>query len=121
MGPIENMIQGVINKKMQEDFPQVQLPAVMQARITRAAPMENIILYEDILIADKNEGRNFTADITGSWYEYSLKILTKTGDIDARFPEIPGVKSKIPLKAGDIAAIMLMYGVLRPCIVGEVK
>lgn len=121
MGPIENMIQGVMNKKMQEDFPQVQLPAVMQARITRAGPVEDTLLYEDVQITDKNEGRSFTADVTGKWYEYNLKILTKTGDTDTRFPEIPGVKSKIPLKEGDIAAVMLMYGTLRPCIVGEVR
>lgn len=121
MGPLQNMIQSVMNKKMQEEFPQVQLPAVMQAKITRALPVEDTILYEDVQIADKNEGRSFMADVTGKWYEYSLKILTKTGDTDTRFPEIPGVKSKISLKAGDIAAVMLLYGDLRPFIVGEVR
>lgn len=121
MGPIEKMIADVMNKKMQEDFPQVQLPAVMRARITRAVPLEEIIQYEDVQITDKSEGRSFTADVTGKWYEYSLKILTKTGDTDTRYPEIPGVKSRVPLKQGDVAAIMLLYGELRPCIVGEVR
>jgi len=31
MGPMEKMIQDVMDKKLKEDFPQIQLPAVMKA------------------------------------------------------------------------------------------
>ena len=58
--------------------------------------------------------------ITGKWFEYNLKILTKDGDPDSRYPEIPGVKSKIQIKAGGIAAVALLYGELSPFIIGEV-
>lgn len=39
MGPMEKMIQDVMDKKLKEDFPQIQLPAVMKARVTKATAL----------------------------------------------------------------------------------
>ena len=39
MGPIEAMVQDIINKKVLEDFPQIQLPAVIKARIKKVTPL----------------------------------------------------------------------------------
>lgn len=36
MGPMEKMMQDVMDKKLKEDFPQIQFPAVMKARVTKA-------------------------------------------------------------------------------------
>ncbi len=42
------------------------------------------------------------------------------GNPDPRYPEIPGVKSKIQIKAGGVAVVALLYGELTPFIIGEV-
>ena len=120
MGPIEAMVQDIINKKVLEDFPQIQLPAVMKARITKVTPLPTEYNFDNLKINDVDAGRIFEAKINGTWFIYNLKILTKDGDIDTRFPEIPGVKSQVQIKAGDTAAIMLLYGELIPYIIGEV-
>lgn len=120
MGPIESMIHSVVGKKMLEDFPQVQLPAIMKAKVTKAAEREE---YEQdgIKIENMDEGITFEAKMTGKWYEYNLKILTKEGDTDSRFPEIPAVQSPIRLKTGTVVAVALLYGELIPCILSEVR
>lgn len=120
MGPIEKMIQDVMDKKLTEDFPQIQLPAIMKARVTKATALTEEFDYAELKIEDKDTGRIFEAKITGKWFEYNLKILTKDGDVDTRFPEVPGVKSKIQIKAGGMAAVALLYGELMPYIIGEV-
>lgn len=92
---LEEMVKSVISKQLAADFPHLQLPSVLRAKVTRATP-------------------------SGEWNEYSLKILDKTGDIDERFPEIPGVLSKVSVKVGKTVAVGLLYGELNPCIIGEV-
>lgn len=92
---LEEMVKSVISKQLAADFPHLQLPAVMRAKVTRAAS-------------------------SGEWFEYSLKIIDKTGEIDERFPEIPGVLSKVHVESGKTVAVGLLYGELNPCIIGEV-
>ncbi|SHI88136.1 hypothetical protein [Lutispora thermophila] len=92
---LEEMVKSVIAKQLAADFPHLQLPGLMRAKVIRAS-------------------------FNGEWYEYSLKILDKTGEIDERFPEIPGVFSKINVEPGKTVAVGLLYGELNPCIIGEV-
>lgn len=120
MGPMEKMIQDVMDKKLKEDFPQIQLPAVMKARVTKATALAEAYEDDELKIEDKDAGRTFEVKIAGKWFEYNLKILTKDGDIDTRFPEVPGVRSKIQIQAGGTAAVALLYGELMPHIIGEV-
>ena len=89
------MVKSVISKQLATNFPHLQLPAFMKARVTRAAA-------------------------SGEWYEYNLKILDKTGEIDEGFPEIPGVLSKVFIESGKTVAVGLLYGELNPFIIGEV-
>ena len=121
MGPMEKMMQDVMDKKLKEDFPQIQFPAVMKARVTKATALAEEYEDDELKIEDKDTGRTFEAKLTGKWFEYNPKILTKDGDVDTRFPEIPGVKSKIQIEAGGMAAVALLYGELMPYIIGEVK
>jgi hypothetical protein len=92
---VEEMVKSVLLKTLTTDFPFLQLPDFMKARVTRATEI-------------------------GEWYEYNLKILDKTGVIDERFPEIPGVLSKVYVEAGKTVAVGLLYGELNPYIIGEV-
>lgn len=120
MGAIEKMVQDIIDKKLSEDYPQVQLPAVMKAQVTKATPLADEYEYDELEVENKDSGGSFEAMVTGKWFEYNLKMLTKDGDPDSRYPEIPGVRSKIQIKAGGVAAVVLLYGELAPFIIGEV-
>ena len=93
MGPIEKMVQDIIDKKLSEEYPQVQLPAIMKAQVTKATPLADEYEYDELTVENKDSGSTFEAKITGKWFEYNLKILTKDGDPDSRYPEIPGVRS----------------------------
>lgn len=46
----------------------------------------------------------------GELYEATLKILDKNKQPDIRFPEVPKVKTDIPVLKNEIVAIVLMYG-----------
>lgn len=56
---------------------------------------------------------------TGELYEVTLKILDKNNLPDSRFPEVPKVKTDIPVSNNDIVAVVLMYGECRPYIIGR--
>lgn len=116
---IEEMIASKIKKTLQEDFPHLLTSCIKTARVTAAAKLGSYS-YDDLTVTNKTEGKVFDAKIDGSWYEYSLKMLTRDGEIDEEFPEIPGVRSKVQIGVGGTAAVVLLYGELRPCIVGEV-
>jgi hypothetical protein len=92
---LEDMIKNVVEKQIASDFPHLQLASFMRAQVTKVTA-------------------------SGEWYSYNLKILGKSGAIDERFPEIPGILSKINVEAGKTVAIGMLYGELNPCIIGEV-
>jgi hypothetical protein len=92
---LESMIKSVVEKQIASEFPHLQLASFMRAQVTKVTA-------------------------SGEWYSYNLKILGKTGNVDERFPEIPGVLSKMNVESGKIVAIGLLYGELNPCIIGEV-
>ena len=52
--------------------------------------------------------------------EYTLWVVDRFGSEDSSFPALPGVRSRIPLQAGALAAIALPFGDLTPVIIGEV-
>ena len=52
-------------------------------------------------------------------YEATLKILDKNKQPDIRFPEVPKVKTDIPVLKNEIVAIVLMYGECKPYIIGR--
>ena len=48
-----------------------------------------------------------------------IKILDKNKQPDIRFPEVPKVKTDIPVRKNEIVAIVLMYGECKPYIIGR--
>jgi len=117
---LEKMVQDIIDKKMQEQYAHALIPAVMHAQVTKVSAL-GTYEYKDMKIEGCDKCEPYTATITGKWYEYNLKILTKDGAPDDNFPEVPGVKSKIQIEQGGKAAVVMLYGELRPFIVGEAK
>ncbi|MDR2024018.1 MAG: hypothetical protein LBQ71_12445 [Hungatella sp.] len=120
-GPLETMMKSVMKKNMEEAYPQVQFPAVMKAKVTKAVPLAEEYYFDDLEIEDKSESRSYEAKITGKWFEYSLKILNKDGTNDSEYPVIPGVKSMVQVKTGATVAVALLYGELSPFILGEAR
>ena len=120
-GALETMMKGVMIKTMEESYPQAQLPAIMKARVTKVTPLSETYRLNELQIEDKTEERSFEAEITGKWFEYSLKILDRDGEDNSKYPVIPGVKSMIQVEFGAIVAVALLYGELSLFILGEVR
>ncbi len=56
---------------------------------------------------------------SGELYSVTLKILDKNRQLDSRFPEVPNVKTDIPILRNDIVVIVFMYGECNPYIIGR--
>lgn len=92
---LEEFVTTVIKKLMKTEFPHLEHPAAMYARVTKRTEL-------------------------GGYYEYNLKILDKDKQVDSRFPELPRIRSKQGHEVGDVVAVAMLYGELNPYIVGEV-
>jgi hypothetical protein len=92
---LEAMMSAAIDKKIKTEYPHLELPAAVYAKVTKVQQL--------------SEG-----------YEYNLKILDEIKEVNESFPEIPGVMSEIALEAGDIAVVLLLYGKLNVFVVGKV-
>lgn len=95
MQVIEKAVKVAVRKQLAVEYPHLELPAAMLAEVTQL-------------------------QLTGDVYEYNLKILGKDGIPDTRFPEVPGVKSRVNVLVGSTVAVLLLYGDLNPIIVCEV-
>ena len=58
MGPIEKMVQDIIDKKLSEEYPQVQLPAIMKAQVTKATPLGDEYEYDELVVENKDRGKD---------------------------------------------------------------
>lgn len=93
--PLEQMMQIVAREMIPEQYPHLQYPPVLIAQITKFTPMTHYNLY-------------------------NLKVLDADGGIDESYPELPDVHSRLGLKVGAHAVIVLIRGRLQPYIIGEV-
>lgn len=96
MGSLEQFVKSAITRIFAVDYPHLKLPAVVYATVTE------------------------TKELSNNWYEYTLRVIDRFGNTDDTFPELPGIRSKIQLDFGAIAAIGLAYGDVEPVIIGEV-
>lgn len=84
-GMMESFVKETIDTQIKEQYPHLQHPSGMYAKVVRA-------------------------EQSGDVYKYTLKILDKNLNNNNDFPEIPNVKSVIELKKDDIAVVILLYG-----------
>ena len=92
---LEQAIKTTVKRMLARDFPHLELPAALNAVVTKA-------------------------QFIGDYYEYNLNILDKDGQVDDRFPEVPGVKSRLFVEVGRTVTVLLPYGELNPVIISEV-
>lgn len=120
-GMLENMIRGVMDRKIGEEYPQAQLPSVMLAQVSAVSESGNIKEEHRQVQVELEDGpRTVEAVIRKKGYVYSLRIIGRDGEPDSRYPVIPGVRSLIQADPGDTVAVAMLYGALDPYIIGEV-
>lgn len=120
-GMLENMIRGVMERKIGEEYPQAQLPPVMLAQVSAVSESGNIKEEHRQMQVELEDGpRTVETVIRKKGYVYSLRIIGRDGEPDSRYPVIPGVRSLIQADPGDTVAVAMLYGALDPYIIGEV-
>ena len=120
-GMLENMIRGVMERKIGEEYPQAQLPPVMLAQVSAVSESGNIKEEHRQVQVELEDGpRTVETVIRKNGYVYSLRIIGRDGEPDSRYPVIPGVRSLIQAVPGDTVAVAMLYGALDPYIIGEV-
>ena len=120
-GMLENMIRGVMERKIGEEYPQAQLPPVMLAQVSAVSESGNIKEEHRQVQVELEDGpRTVETVIRKKGYVYSLSIIGRDGEPDSRYPVIPGVRSLIQADPGDTVAVAMLYGALDPYIIGEV-
>lgn len=87
-------VQQELNDQIKNNYPHMRYPSCMYARVVKSS----------------NDGDAYTV---------TLKILDKNKQADMRFPEIPMVSTRIPVSAGDLVVVMLLYGECYPYIIGR--
>ena len=73
---IQEVVRDIIDKDRQENQAHALIPGSMLAQVTKVSPL-GTYQYKDMKIEGCEKCEPYTATITGKWYEYSLKILTK--------------------------------------------
>lgn len=120
-GMLENMIRGVMERKIGEEYPQAQLPPVMLAQVSAVSESGNIKEEHRQVQVELEDGpRTVETVVRKKGYVYSLRIIGRDGEPDSRYPVIPGVRSLIQADPGDTVAVAMLYGALDPYIIGEV-
>ena len=93
---------------------------MLLASVVSAKKLDDTFDLQELVICNDESGGSYRGHITANWYEYVLKVVDQFGNPDEGFPLIPGVRSRLQLKAGALAAISLPNGALDPAIIGEV-
>lgn len=93
---VKTAFQNLLRETLAAQYPHVQLPAVVYARVTSCK------------------------ELAAPWYEYTLQVLDRLGEVDESYPPLPGVRAKTNLETGTAVAVGLPYGELAAVILGEV-
>lgn len=117
---LEQMVKSVIDKTIAEGYPHLKLPAVIFATVTASKELDETFEIVGLTIYNDDTGGSYKGHVVSHWYEYTLKVLDRFGNLDEDFPELPGVRSKVQLKTGATVAVGLSFGDVDPAIIGEV-
>ncbi len=82
---LQAFVKQEMDKQIQEKYPHIQHPPGMYANVAQVK---------------KTDGK----------YVCTLKLLDRAMNVDNSFPEIPGVKTNLEVKQGNIVVVLLLYG-----------
>lgn len=117
---LEEMVRATTNKVIAQDYPFLKTPATLYAVVTKAAQLSETFDYNDLVIHNDETGTSYQGHITAHWYEYTLQVVDRWGNVDEAFPAFPDIRSRIQLKTGAFVSIAIAYGDT-PAIIREVK
>lgn len=120
MSALENMMKAVTNKAIAQDYPFLKVPAVVYATVTKATQLGETFSYDDLVIHNDETGSSYRGHIVAHWYEYTLQVVDRWGNVDESFPAFPDIRSKAQYKQGAVVAVGMAYGDA-PAIIGEVQ
>lgn len=114
------MVKTVVNKVIAQDYPFLKTPAVLYAVVTKAAQLGETFDHKDLIIHNDETGTSCRGHITAHWYEYTLQVVDRWGNVDESFPVFPDIRSRIQLTTGAFVSVAMAYGDT-PAIIREVK
>lgn len=113
---VDELIRSIV-KQMKENYPQLECPGAMKAKIISAKKTEETykrrIVLKDIIADEKRE-----YELEQECYIYSVCILDNTGSQLEDYPVLPGIKSRDVYEVGDIVTVVFTGGEINPVIVG---
>lgn len=119
-GQLEEFTKNVIGKVLEESYPHLKLPAVVYAIVTGVKELSDTYEVKELEVVNDDSGGSYRGHIVAHWYEYTLGVIDRFGNGDETFPALPGVRSKVQLKTGNVVAVGLAFGDIAPAIIGEV-
>ena len=117
---LERFVKAVVGDILKRDYPYLTSPAILLARVSAVKTLSDTYEAEELDIHNDEGGTSYRGHIVGRWQEDTPTVVDRFGSEDSNFPALPGVRSKIQLQAGALAAIALPFGDLTPVIIGEV-
>ena len=117
---LEEMVKAVVNKVIAQDYPYLKTSAALYAVVTKATQLGETFSYDDLVIHNDETGTSYRGHIVAHWYEYTLQVVDRWGNVDKSFPVYPDIHSRIQLKTGAFVSVALAYGDI-PAIIREVK
>ncbi|WP_305118144.1 hypothetical protein [uncultured Adlercreutzia sp.] len=117
---LEEMVKAVVNKVIAQDYPYLKTSAALYAVVTKATQLGETFSYDDLVIHNDETGTSYRGHIVAHWYEYTLQVVDRWGNVDKSFPVYPDIRSRIQLKTGAFVSVALAYGDI-PAIIREVK
>ena len=117
---LREAIETTIHKAIAQGYPHLKTPAVLYAVVTKAARLGETFSYDDLVIYNDETGTSFRGHIVAHWYEYTVQVVDRWGNIDASFPPFPDIRSRIQLETGAFVSVAMAYGDV-PAIIREVK
>lgn len=120
MFALERMTKDVAEKLIAQNYPFAQNPAVLYATVTKAAQLGETFSYDDLVFHNDKTGTSCRGHIVARWYEYTLQVVDRWGNVDKDYPAFPGIRSKAQYETGAFVAVGMAYGDT-PVIIGEVE
>ena len=117
---LEEMVKAVVHKVIAQDYPFLKTSAVLYAVVTKASKLGETFDYKDLIIHNDETGTSYRGHITANWYEYTLQVVDRWGNVDEDFPAFPEIRSRIQLTTGAFVSVAMAYGDT-PAIIREVK
>ena len=117
---LEEMVRAVTHKVIAQDYAFLKNPAALYAIVIKAEQLGETFDYNNLVIHNDETGTSYRGHITAHWYEYTLQVVDRWGNVDDAYPAFPDIQSRIQLKKGAFVSIAMAYGDT-PAIIREVK